>query len=138
MGLNSKSKKERLLVKSNRERLLTVSESTNGLCPVFSFKNFSSGDFGLNCESNEFKELVSHLRTLGNITWQQIQNSYRHGLGSEEIKSAELKVTVPECYGNPENVLAFRYSGKKAFLGIRNGQVLDILFIDPKFTIYNH
>ncbi len=136
MRVKSINKKETLFVRSKRETVVSV--STNNEKVVFSFENFSANLHGLDCSAEEFKQLVKHLKILSSTTWQTVQNSPRHGLGSEIINVNELSENLPVCYNNKKEVLAFRYGGRKAFVGIRNEQVLDILFIDPTFDLYNH
>ena len=65
--------------------------STNNLEPLFSFKYFSSdknnGIDALDLENA--KQFLYQLKQLNGMTWQQIQQSHRHGLDFEKIKSIE-------------------------------------------------
>ena len=124
-----KSKSQKKVIKTDR------AASTNNQKLVFSFEHFGEKTHGLDCESEEFKSLIKHLRILSKMTWQQVQESDRHKLGSEEIKTEQIKESVPT---SKEKVLSFRYSSKKPFIGERIDQVLNIYYIDPSFDLYDH
>ena len=110
-------------------------ESTNNKQVVFSFQHFGDKTHGLECEAEEFKSLVKHLKQLSSMTWQQIQGSGRHQSGSEEITVSKIREPITTT---KDKVLAFRYSGKKPFIGERKDQILYIYYIDPNFDLYDH
>ena len=110
-------------------------KSTNDKRVVFSFEHFGDKTHGLECAAEEFKCLIKHLKSLSKMTWQQIQGSGRHQLGSEEITVSEIREPISTT---KEKVLSFRYSGKKPFIGERKDQILDIYYIDPNFDLYDH
>ena len=134
--LKSDSKQKDLETKNKRKKLV-VNEglSTNSQKVVFSFENFGEKSHGLECNPEEFKNLVRHLKILSKMTWQQVQESDRHKLGSEEINVSEIRESVPT---SKDKVLSFRYSGMKPFIGERKNQVLDVYYIDPSFDLYDH
>lgn len=134
--LKSASRQKDLETKHTRKKLV-VSEgiSTNSQKVVFSFENFGEKSHGLDCDSEEFKNLIRHLKTLSKMSWQQVQESDRHKLGSEEINVSEIRENVPT---SKDKVLSFRYFGMKPFIGERKNQVLDIYYIDPAFDLYDH
>lgn len=121
-----------------RLRLVVAGDSTNAEKVVFSFEHFGGKSHGFDSESSEFKALVQHLKILSSMTWQEIQNSSRHKLGSETIPRGQIREPIPPCLPEKNAVLSFRYSGMKPFIGIRNGRVLDVLYIDPSMDIYDH
>lgn len=125
---------------NNKHKKLVVNPaiSTNAQKVVFSFEHFAENKHGLDCEISELKQLIKHLKTLSAMTWQEVQNSYRHGLGSETIPISEIKDSIPPCYSDKNNLLSFRYNGKKPLIGNRNNNVLEIIFIDPNFDLYKH
>lgn len=102
----------------------------------FSFKYFSEKKHGLDdCDAAELKALIKHLKKISAMTWNSVRNSHRHGLGSEKISG--IKESVPDEFRG-EQILAFRYNGKKPMVGIRRGSVFEILYVDTNFTLYDH
>lgn len=127
--MNLEKDKTELYIKSDRE-----TESF----PYFSFRNFSQKDYGLEiCEARDYKALIKTLCKLSKLPWSEIESSSRDGCGSEIIERGCLDISIPEEY-NGKNVLSFRYSGQAPMLCIRNEEKLDVLYVDPKFTIYDH
>ena len=61
------------------------------------------------------------------MTWQEIINVPRHGLGHEIIPNDESV-----------NILAFRFSGQKPMVGYRQENVFYIIWLDRNFTLYDH
>lgn len=112
--------------------------STNGEKVVISFEHFAEDAHGLGEESAEFRELIGHLRKLCSMTWQQVQNSQRHGLGSEKIPKSEIRESIPQCHSDRDSFLSFRYGSGKPMVGVRSGRVLDLIYIDPNFDLYEH
>lgn len=131
-------KKNQIKDNTRLPKLSDTIGTTNNKSPLYSFLNFCDSEHGLSADPTEIVELLKHLKKLEQTTWQVIQGSQRHGMGSEEIEKKQLKEKLPEKYKELKNVLAFRYSGKKAFIGVRENQTLNILFIDPKFDLYEH
>ncbi|OAV69617.1 hypothetical protein Barb6_00013 [Bacteroidales bacterium Barb6] len=73
------------------------------------------------------------------MTWEQLQRSPKHGIGSEKIELNALKANIPPSFGKDvPHLLAFRFDGKKPFVGCRDKSVFHILFIDRAFTLYDH
>lgn len=139
--------KRKISIKNNIKDIIAPSKksivsdtegSTNNKEIVFSFKNFNEKSHGLNFDADEFKALIKHFVVLSKLTWQQVQNAGKHQLGHEKIKTEQLKETLPSEYYDIKEVLSFRYSEGKPFVGIRNQQILDVLFIDPNFDLYKH
>ncbi len=77
--LKSASRQKDLETKHTRKKLV-VSEgiSTNSQKVFFSFEKFGEKSHGLDCDSEEFKNLIRHLKTLSKMSWQQVQESDRH------------------------------------------------------------
>lgn len=132
--MKQKNKSTNLSIKQTEVKLTSKTFEEN---IVFSFKYFGEKKHGFDCEPQEFKKLIKHLKGLSNLTWQQVQKTGRHELGSEIISQKQIKETIPDCYSK-KNILAFRYAEKKPFLGVRENNTLQILYLDPKFDIYNH
>lgn len=73
------------------------------------------------------------------MTWNEIKLAPKHGLGSEKIARSSIKDTLPDFITDDvQELLAFRFKGKAPFLGHRRGPVLHVIFVDPKFDLYDH
>jgi len=114
--------------------------STQHLTPFFSFEKMQRGT-GYSiacCPQEEQAALATKLFELSQITWATIQGTHRHGAGCEIIPQSRLHVSLPRSVTDDVTILAFRYNGKKAMLGYRDGRILHILLLDHNFTVYDH
>lgn len=75
------------------------------------------------------------MKKLCSITWNEAKSSPRHGLGTEKIKSINEPIP-PEC--KEQQMLAFRYNGKKPMIGFKRNSVFEVLYLDTDFTLYSH
>lgn len=79
------------------------------------------------------------LHRLSQMTWQQIQYSGRHGLGSEKISRSEIKgAPIPHEITEDTPLLAIRFCALAPMVGYRVGQVFHVLWLDRAFTLYKH
>ncbi|MGL4566935.1 MAG: hypothetical protein ACRCU6_00235 [Fusobacteriaceae bacterium] len=106
--------------------------------PIFCLK-FLHKDFSLDqCDKNDKSALVDQIYKLSQMTWKDIMLAPKHGMGSEKISSNSLKATVNGNFSEDETILALRFSGKKPMVGIKRNNIFHILFLDIKFSLYNH
>ena len=106
--------------------------------PIFCFKHLHK-DYDLDqCTDSEKKSLMEKLVKLSQLSWIDIQNSPRHGLGTEKIAINAIKPNCPEFITEDVSfLLALRFDGKKPILGHRNKFIFHVLFIDRDFAVYN-
>ncbi len=120
---------------------LKRSESSNARRPVFSLHYMRTATgFSLDCcNDGERSAFSSFLLKFSQLTWQQVQNAPRHGLGSEKISWDSIK-EKGVLSGVPEDatILAIRYNGKKPLIGYRDGEVLHVICLDHNFSVYRH
>lgn len=116
-----------------------IIEMPNYDYPIYCLKHLHP-EYGLNqCESEDKIAFVDRLAKLCSMTWQEIHQAPRHGLGSEKISVASLNVKPPPFLTEDvEYLLALRFNGKKPFLCHRNRFVCHVIFIDRNFSIYDH
>lgn len=107
--------------------------------PVFCFRYLHS-DFDFSqCDKNELSAFLNQLSKLSKMSWQDIEFSPRHGLGTEKIDRTSIKVPVPSFITEDVSfLLAFRFQGKKPFIAYRNKFICHVIYIDPKFKVYSH
>ena len=92
-------------------------------------------------DSDFFIDFIQHLRRFCQLTWNDVRTTQRHGLGTESIDVSSLnegaKKQVPSGLSK---LLVLRATGNKhAFLGYRDENIFQVLFIEYEFgDIYNH
>ena len=104
---------------------------------VFSFQYIDKSaldDF----EFSDFKALLDQFKILSTLTWKQIRQSGRHGLGTEKIDSSDISAKIPNIIDEDITLLAIRYKGKAPMIGFRERDIFHILWIDRTFTLYKH
>ena len=92
-------------------------------------------------DSSYFVDFIQHLRRFCSFNWNDVRTTQRHGLGTESIDVATLKENAKALVPSGlSKLLILRATGNNhAFLGYRDGNVFQVLFIEYKFgDIYNH
>lgn len=125
---------------SAKEKSTPKPVSDNDQKPIFCFEYMQPGSgFSINCcEVEDRAQLSAKLFQLSQITWMQIGQSGRHQLGTEIIPREKIKASVPNAVTDDTNLIAFRYNGKAPMVGYRDGRTFHILWLDWKFTLYDH
>jgi hypothetical protein len=113
---------------------------TNQLKPKFCLQHvISDYDIKSNDDKEQKAAFAEQLQTLSSLTWAEIQQSQRHGVGQETIKVSSLIIQLPEHFADSGKVLSFRYKGKLPMIGVRSGETLHILAIARNFSqLYKH
>lgn len=105
--------------------------STNHLHPLFCFRHIS----GI-AAHEVFSALAKGLHDLAQLSWAQIQQARRQGIGFELIPRKQIKVPLNSFADNLDDVLSFRLSGRWRLIGHRDNRVLSILYVDPDHGAY--
>ena len=108
--------------------------------PVFSLEKVQNGDYCFSVLDQEhkamFAESIFRRKTLN---WADIKRQHKHGLGFEKIPKHQIKVAMPRFITEEvDNLLAFRYHGKRAMVGYRVRNVFYVLWFDHNFSLYPH
>lgn len=105
--------------------------------PKFSLRMLQ-GACGLDaCEREERAALVDKFAALSQLTWSQIRQAPRHGLGYESINRNALTVSIPDDVKG-ETIIAFRFCGMAPMIGVRREATFYVLWLDRGFTAYHH
>ena len=72
------------------------------------------------------------------MTWRQITNAHRHGLGTEEISSRGIRKSIPQEFIKETKFLAMRAIGKAPMVGVRRQRIFYVLWVDTDFSLYRH
>lgn len=106
--------------------------------PIFSFEYLQHGYCVSDCSNEERGNVLGKLHTLSGLSWQQIRQAPRHGLGYEIIARAALKAAIPAVVTEDVNLIAFRAIGRAPMVGFRSGRIFHVLWVDRVFTLYDH
>lgn len=112
--------------------------STNQEKPHFSLVHLQE-DFSLRqCRQEEKAAFADTLDRLSKLTWGEIQSSPRYGLGHEAIARDAIKAPIPSVITQEVRILSFRCHGMAPMVGFRDGIVFHVVWLDRKFTLYDH
>ncbi len=66
--------------------------------PIFSFEHMKSGNgYSVDCcDVDHRAALAARLFKLSKMTWMDIKNSPRHGLGTEKIARSSIRAPIPQ------------------------------------------
>lgn len=71
------------------------------------------------------------------LTWREIKELPRDGLGFEAIPGGSIRAGLPASVSG-QTILCFRIADAGRFLGFREGHTFHLVWIDFKFTLYPH
>ena len=72
------------------------------------------------------------------MTWNDIINAPRHGLGQEKIAQNAIKAPLPSHITPDTQLIALRFAGKAPMIGRRDGRIFIIYWLDHNFSLYKH
>lgn len=114
----------------------TAAPPPDTLYPAVSLRYLKSSHCISNCTKDEQAAFANRIREMTQMTWAQIKQAPRHGLGHEKI--AQLKHKLPSGAPDDAHALAFRFDGKKPMVGFRDGNIFYVVWFDRDFSLYNH
>ncbi len=91
-----------------------------------------------NCDQEEKAAFADQIRQLTQLSWMEIGQKPRHGLGYEKIARTSLSVQLPDHLTPDVNIIAFRFSGLKPMVGYKDGETFHVLWFDRAFDVYPH
>lgn len=92
-------------------------------------------------DSDFFIAFLGRLKKLCGTDWNTVNTSGRHSFGWEKIEKSSMTTAAQAHMPNGmKSLLAFRAKGDNhAFLGFRDGNTFQIVFIESRFgDVYNH
>ena len=111
----------------------------NSRCPDFCFHYTSTSGYSVeDCDAEAKIALIDALWQRSRMTWAEITNAPRQGLGTEKIPRHALKVGIPR--GITEDVTVFlvlRFGAARRLIGFRERSVFHIVWVDPKHAVYS-
>ena len=106
--------------------------------PLFSLSHIDPNHCVTTCNQEDKAAFADTLRKLAQLSWSDITTSGRHQLGFELIPVTQCRCRLPQPFIDTKKYHVFRFHGKKAMGGIRNDNILYIVFLDPTFQVYKH
>jgi hypothetical protein len=106
--------------------------------PLFSFEYLQQGYCVSDCSAEERGGVLSKIHSLSQLSWQQLRQAPRHGLGYEIIERGSLRAPVPPVVTEDVNLIAFRAIGMAPMVGFRFGRIFHVLWVDRTYRLYNH
>lgn len=118
----------------------SVTPDPDRLPPVFSFEYMRAGSgYSVDCCRDDHRAaLAARLFKLSQMTWLEIRQAPRHGLGTEKIARGSIRPALPVALSDDVELLAVRYNGFHPMVGFRNGRIFHVLFIDHTMDVYPH
>ena len=126
--------------KNNSKFTASDEPNYNEMPPIFSLERIQNTKY---CFTKLNKDMQAAFATSiykrRDITWKQIAQEGRHGLGYEKIAKDSIDPPLPRFITEDINsFMAFRFSGKKPMVGYRQKNIFYILWFDLDFTLYDH
>lgn len=112
--------------------------STDGLSPVFCLHHLADGWRISDCERDDQAAFALTTEKLSHLTWREIRDAHRHGVGTEKISRSALKAPVPADIAEDAQFIALRFSGKKPMVGFRSSRIFHVVWFDSRFSLYDH
>jgi hypothetical protein len=108
--------------------------------PIFSLEKLQPGNYCLSCLDQENKAMFAEaIFRRKSLTWNQIKQQDKHGLGTEKISKSSIKAPIPRFITEDvDDFLVFRYHGLRPMVGYRQKDVFYVLWFDHNFSLYDH
>jgi len=101
--------------------------------------HYLDNDYGLSQCGKDLKiSLIHKLYELSQLTWNQITNAPRHGLGLETIPYEQIKGRMPTHITSDQKFIAIRFHQLKPIVGYRIERIFHIVWLDYNMTLYDH
>lgn len=90
------------------------------------------------CDRDEKAAFADMMRSMSQMTWNELRNAPKHGLGCEKINQSAIGRPIPSGVTEDVTFLAFRFHAKKPMVGFRVKDVFHVVWFDREFTLYDH
>lgn len=90
------------------------------------------------CEQEARAAFADAMWRRRHLTWVEVQRAPRHGLGTEKIDRASIKVNIPDRITEDVTLLVMRFHGTRPMVGFRDRQIFHIIWFDHNYSVYDH
>ena len=105
--------------------------------PVFSFHKLVSGYCVDDCDVAAKVAFLDAMRKRSRMTWMEIHQTRREGLGCEQIPRAALNVQVPSAISDDINFISLRAGRRRRIIGYQERAILHIIWLDRDHSVYS-
>lgn len=114
--------------------------STNSARPHFSLCHMVAGLHCIDsCEATARSVFADALWRRSRLTWGELLQAPRQGLGFEKIPRSRISVPIPQTITEDvQHFLVFRAGDETRLIGFRSADVLHIVWFDTKLDAYAH
>lgn len=112
----------------------------NNMPIIFSLEKLAEDKYCFSkLDTENKKQFAESIFKRRHLTWNQIQQTGRHALGTEKMPRTQIKGTIPR-FITPDvtEFLVFRFNGKQPMVGLREKNIFYVIWFDSAFTLYNH
>lgn len=115
-------------------------ENYNDKYIIFSLERIQQGAYCLSgLDLNDKAQFAESIFKRRNMTWQELYESGRHGLGCESIDRSAINAPIPVFLTeDTTKFVVLRFSGKKPMVGYRIKNIFYVLWFDAGFCLYDH
>ncbi|MCC6394513.1 MAG: hypothetical protein IT167_28210 [Bryobacterales bacterium] len=114
-------------------------EDPDNAPPKFSLRYLSPDYCITACNKEEKAAFADTMKRMSQLTWAQLRQAPRHGLGYEKIERESIRARIPEVITADVNIIAFRFHGKAPMVGFRAGDgTFHVIWFDRGFQLYGH
>jgi len=135
MGIKKpKAKSNKIRLADNTKNVISFEK------PVFSFYHMRNGDYHIDaCDKEQKASLALKLSKIGQLTWQELKATPKHGLGYEFIDKDSIRGDSVDHLTDDVKLIAFRFWKKAPVVGYRDSHgIFHILWLDKDFSLYDH
>lgn len=118
----------------------TIPPNYNNMPIIFSLEKLAEDKYCFSkLDTENKKQFAESIFKRRHLTWNEIQRTGRHALGTEKIPRAQIKGTIPS-FITPDvsEFLVFRFNGKQPMVGLREKNIFYVIWFDSNFTLYKH
>lgn len=128
--------------KKKQGKIVSVQEppNYNKFPVVFSLEKVQLGKYCHSSLDQENKACFAEaIFKRKNLTWDDVIQLDRHGLGTEKIPDSKVRCEKPKFLTEDfKEYLVFRYNNLAPMVGYRLKNVFYVLWFDHDFTLYPH
>lgn len=105
-------------------------------CPQFQFELDMDGPFGWDhFKIKELPDLLAKLFELQRCSWQELKDKGSHLVAIEKLEAPAQKRLRELKRDDLDNLYSLRLTGKKRVWGVKNNNILRILWWDPEHQV---
>ena len=105
--------------------------------PVFCLHYLSSRFCLTKCDKDEVSGFAHTLRILGQQSWNYIIVNRVKGY-EKMLNPRSMRESVPRELTEDLPIISFCFDGKKKMVGCRSKYIFHVIWLDPKFQLYDH